>query len=237
MSIAIHQADALEFLATLPPESVDAVITDPPYCSGGFSEVGKQASKGMASKQSIKANGWFCGDSMTTGGLVYLLRSCMVEFFRVLKPGASALVYCDWRMVAALAPALESSGMQYRNLIVWDKGCPAMGNGFRPQHELILHFCKGKPIFYAKNSSNVIAAKRIFHAKRLHQTEKPAPLLAKLLDTVVGETGTVLDPFMGCGSLAAVCQERGLNFIGCDRSGLFCDRARDRLATAQEATP
>lgn len=230
--IHIHHAEALDFLRGLPAESIDAVLTDPPYCSGGFSEAAKKASPGMISKQAIKANGWFCGDTMTTGGLLFLLRSCMVEFERILKPGCSALVFCDWRMLPLLTPALESSGMQYRNLIVWDKGCPAMGNGFRPQHELIMHFCKGKPVFHTKRTSNVMQAKRIFHTKRLHQTEKPADLLNKLLDPIVAPGGTVLDPFMGSGSLAAVCQTRNLNFIGCDRSAAFCETARVRVGLA-----
>jgi len=114
--VRLAQADCLEALADLGDETADAVIIDPPYCAGGFTESQRTAGTGMT-----QATDWFQGDAMTTTGLVWLLRRVAIEAHRILADQGSLCVFCDWRMTAALAPALESSGLRWRGLVVWDK--------------------------------------------------------------------------------------------------------------------
>ncbi|HRQ87826.1 MAG TPA: site-specific DNA-methyltransferase [Bacteroidia bacterium] len=231
----IIAGDALNRLRDLDASSVHAVITDPPYCSGGFSETGKRQAKGQGLRsETIRSEGWFINDNMTTGGLVWLLRECMIEVERILVDGGSALVFTDWRMVPHLAPALESSGLRFQNKITWDKGSPGLGHGFRPRSEEILHFVKGSPSFFDKATGNVIRCPRVRHTARLHQTEKPVPLLETLIRVVAPVAGIVLDMFAGSGSTGIACINTGRKFIGIERSPDFVSIARQRAA---ESTP
>ena len=226
----LYRGDALRRLASLEPESIDAIVTDPPYCAGGFTEKEKQSAKCMGIANKPK-EAWFVGDNMGTAGLCFLLRSIASEGLRLLKPGGSLLVFCDWRMVSALAPALESAGLRHQNLIVWDKGSIGLGRGFRPRHELVLHFTKGgnKARYFTKSGSNLIACKRVYGGKRSHPTEKPVELFEKLLEVVSPEGGTVLDPFAGSAASGEAALRSGRNWIGVELSPAFCRSSRERL--------
>ncbi|HBP19103.1 MAG TPA: site-specific DNA-methyltransferase [Planctomycetes bacterium] len=226
----LYRGDALRRLASLEPESIDAIVTDPPYCAGGFTEKEKQAAKCMGITNKPKEE-WFVGDNMGTAGLCFLLRSVACEALRLLKPGGSLLVFCDWRMVSALAPALESAGLRHQNLIVWDKGSIGLGRGFRPRHELVLHFTKGgsKARYFTRSGSNLIACKRVPGRTRNHPTEKPVEVFEKLLEVVCPEGGTVLDPFAGSAASGEAALRSGRNWIGVELSGEFCRKSRQRL--------
>lgn len=225
----LYLGDCLEILPTLGP--VDAVITDPPYCSGGATE----AAKGRATHQGLRtetmASGrfsWFDSDNMTTAGLCELLRSMCVR--APLVEAGSILCFCDWRMVSSLSPAMESAGYRLRNICVWNKGHFGCGTGFRPQHEFILHLSKRSPDFHSASVGNVIDCKR--QNDREHPTQKPVALLKKLIAVIAPAGGSVLDPFMGSGSTAIACIETEREFVGVERSEKYFDIACNRIRKA-----
>ena len=131
--VTLHRGDCLDVMRSIEAGSVDAVVTDPPYCAGSVSEASRTGAKGQGLRsQTLTRFGWFVGDNMGTAGITWLLRSIAVEAVRVLKPSGSLLVFCDWRMYSALQPAIESAGLRTQGLIVWDKG--SMGAGMRVSH-------------------------------------------------------------------------------------------------------
>jgi site-specific DNA-methyltransferase (adenine-specific) len=228
--IRIFNAEALDVMRQLPDASVDALITDPPYCSGAVGEAQRTAAPGQGLRsENLNRFGWFQGDNMGTAGLVWLLRAVAFEAMRVVKPTGSLLVFCDWRMVSSIQPAIESAGLRYQDLIIWDKGSMGLGAGFRKQHELILHFTNGEPRYYDRGTPNVLQCARVPKNRRKHQTEKPVALLRRLQWVVTPEGGTVLDPFMGSGPMAEAARLDGRGFIGVERSREHCDTAVDRL--------
>jgi site-specific DNA-methyltransferase (adenine-specific) len=227
----LYHGDALAVLTSLPAGCLDSVITDPPYCSGSVSEASRTSAKGQGLRsESLKRFGWFVGDNMGTAGLVWLLRALAFECVRVVKPTGSLVVFCDWRMVSSVQPAVESAGLRYQNLVVWDKGCMGLGTGFRCQHELALHFTLGAPEYHAKDVANVLRAGRVGAAEREHQAEKPVDLLAPIVRVVSPPGGLVCDPFMGSGAVGAACLDNGRLFLGVDRDAGCCEGARRRLA-------
>lgn len=225
--IKVAQADCLDALADQDAESVDAVIIDPPYCAGGYTEGGRTAAKGMG----VTGFDWFQGDNMTTSGLVWLLRHVALEAHRILKDRGSLCVFCDWRLMAALAPALESSGLRWRNMVVWDKLAIGMGvGGFRPRHEICLHFIKGAAApRFTTDVGNVIPAKRVPPKHKNHPTEKPQALLDQIIRATTPEGGTVLDVFCGGGSLAEAAIHTGRKAIISDASATHIASARMRV--------
>lgn len=223
--------DCLNAMRQLPDGCIDAVITDPPYCSGSVSEASRSAAKGQGLRsENINRFGWFVGDNMGTAGLVFLLRAVAFESIRLLKDSGSMLVFCDWRMVPNLAPAIESAGLRYQNMVVWDKGSMGLGAGFRAQHEVVLHFTAGKPEYYDKGLGNVLKCPRI-GADRYHQTEKPVSLIEQLIRVVCPPGGVVLDPFGGSGSTAVAAANLGRDAICIERDANHVATARRRLAT------
>jgi site-specific DNA-methyltransferase (adenine-specific) len=213
---------------------VDAVVTDPPYCSGGFNEAGKQAAKGMGLRsETIRELGWFVNDNMTTAGLCWLMSSVSGWCRRILKEGGTFTAFTDWRMAGALSPAVEASGFRYQNLIVWAKPSAGLGRGFRAQHELALHFSNGTPEYHSASHGNVLTSPRVHSTDREHQTQKPIELMVKIIETVAGEGQTVLDPFMGSGSTGVAAVSKSRCFIGIEMDPTNFDIACKRIEDAQ----
>lgn len=228
----VRQGDALEVLRSLESRSVSAIVTDPPYCSGGSTEATRRQadSQGIASERMRSGEvRWFAGDNMTTPGLVWLLRSMAFEAERLLVPGGSLLVFCDWRMWANLAPAVESGGLRLQNMVVWDKGGAGMGTGFKPTHELVIHLCNGPGRFHDLCGSNVLRFGRVRGADKDHPTQKPVDLLQSMVRVAAPRGGLVVDPFCGSGSTGVACLREGRRFLGVERDPEWCETARSRL--------
>lgn len=138
-------------------------------------------------------------------------------------------------MIASLLPALESSGLRNRNLIVWEKESPGMGSGFRPMHECVLHLTKGTGKYYYLDTGNIIRCKRVAGAAKEHPTEKPEGLMRSIVRVVAGPGDLVVDPFTGSGSTGVAAVRLGCRFLGWDRDERFVALASERLAAAASA--
>lgn len=233
----IWHGDALDVLRAMDAGSVDAVVMDPPYCSGGFTESGKgqAASQGLRSETIRNGVAWFGSDNMTAGGLIWLLRSVANECARVMRPTGSMLIFCDWRMVPQIVPAVESVGLRYRNLIAWKKPAPGLGNGFRPQHEMVIHLAGAKAKYHDAATGNVIECGRQHHSSREHPTQKPVDLMRRLIRVVAPVGGVVLDPFAGSGTTGVAALQEGRRFIGVEREPEHAETARRRIQEANSA--
>lgn len=231
-NVRIYNGDCVEIMRAMDGVSLDGIITDPPYCSGGALEAQKN-SGGQGHRSERLQSGeveWFAADNMTTGGLVWLVRAVLVEARRVMKPNRSAFVFSDWRMIPHLAPALESSGLRYRNMIVWDKLSAGLGMGFKPAHEIILEYTNGVTEYATKDGQNVIRSRRVSTSDRDHACQKPLEVLARLIDVAIPPAGIVLDPFMGSGSTLVAAKQRGRKAIGIELSEQHCESAARRCA-------
>ena len=223
--VTIYHGDALEVLDEL-GTPVDAVLTDPPYASGTRKEAGKPGSGAML------RGGRFADhpidlDQMTTTGFIWLMRQTALRCYPLMPDGASFLSFIDWRMFATLQGALETCNYRAQTQIVWNKGSIGMGNGFRNQHELVIHASKGVPTVYDRGIGNVLTYPRV--APDDHPSPKPVGLLRDLL-SVVSEPGhLILDPFMGIGSTALACREAGRRVIGIESVEAYCEVAAKRL--------
>lgn len=234
----LFQGDCLEIMSSFGDDSFDALICDPPYCSGGVTEAGK----GRATHQGLRSETmragrfkWFGGDNMTTAGLVFLLRSVAVEALRVVKPSGHLMMFCDWRMVPMLAPALESAGWRLRNIICWNKGHFGCGTGFRPQHEMVLHLTHRAPEFHAANVGNVITSKRVGRGTQIHPTEKPVDVMEQLIRVTTPKGGHVLDPFAGSGATGQAALDGGYSVTLIEREPGYVEAVRQRLSQTTTA--
>lgn len=235
--VAVFCLDALEFMSRLADQSVDAIVMDPPYASGGFSETGRLRARAQGVHHSSSTFlGWFRGDNMGTAGIAWLMRAMAVEAGRVLRPGGSLVVFVDHRQIDTLKPAIESAGVRYCNLIVWDKGHAGMGQGFRARHECALQFIAGSAgNYHATDVGNVITCAKVPPTQRDHDTEKPVPLLREIIRTVAPPGGIVVDPFCGSGSCGEAARLEGRRWIGNDIERKHAENARRRAGIAGPA--
>lgn len=231
---AVVCGDAVDVLRELPPNSINATVTDPPYCSGGFTETARRKARGQGLRsETIRDEGWFEGDNMGTAGLVFLLRSVAWSAMRATREGGSFLCFCDHRQIASLSPGIESSGLRYTNLIVWDKLNAGLGSGFRAQHECVLHFTRGSLDASACDLGNVLRHARVHHSEREHQTEKPVALMRDLVRVVAPVGGLIVDPFAGSGPTLEAALREGIRAIGIERDPARCEKIRRRCAAAE----
>jgi site-specific DNA-methyltransferase (adenine-specific) len=226
--IAIYHGDALHVLAdlALAEDSVDAVITDPPYASGARTEAAKRSSGQML------RGGRFAkpiqNDQMTTQGFLWLMRELLYAVRPLLPEGASILSFIDWRQWPHLLGAVESVNYRVNTMITWDKVSFGMGNGFRQQHELILHASKGTPTVYDRSVGNVLSFPRENNPD--HPSPKPLALMDALLRVITDVDGLILDPFMGGGATLRAAKNAGRRALGIEVEERYCEFAAQRLA-------
>lgn len=141
-------------------------------------------------------------DILSTRGYQNLIRGALTDI-----PCLYAYIFTDWRMWVYLFDLVEAAGFGVKSEIVWDKGTPGMGVGWRSQHELILFGAKAATHFDGhKGYGNVLSISR--SGNELHPTQKPVELLEKLVDNTDFATG-VYDPFGGSGTTLAACEAYG----------------------------
>lgn len=197
----------------------EILLTDPPYCSGGFQESGK-SSGSIGTKQANGKGGWkvptISSDTLSTRGYQMMMK----EVLGAMDVKVS-YIFTDWRMWVYLFDLVEGSGLGVRNMIVWNKKSPGMGNGWRAQHELVMFAHRTKPKWdNHKGYSNVLEATR--SGNELHPTQKPVEILEKLLDNTDWAEG-VLDPFGGSGTTLIAAESVGQSSFIMEMEPRFVD--------------
>ena len=120
-------------------------------------------------------------------------------------------------------------------MIVWDKGTPGMGRGWRSQHELIMAGMRvAQPFDPHKAQGNVIRCERTGNVN--HATEKPVELIEKILD-VTDMAEVVYDPFLGSGTTLIACEKLGRRARCVEISPSYCAVTLERWSTMTGQTP
>lgn len=228
--ITIYCGDCIEVIDELSIELyevVGAVITDPPYASGTRAEADRGSSGAMV-RAGRFANRPMDNDQMTTHGFMWLMRTVARSCRPLIVPGGSLLSFIDWRQWPNLLGAIESCDYRVNGMLVWNKLHFGMGNGFRGQHELILHASRGVPDVYDRAVGNVLSYGR--DATDDHPSPKPVDLLTQLVRVATKEGSLVLDPFAGAGSTLIAAKNMGRHAIGIEIEERYCEIAAKRLS-------
>ena len=222
----LYHADAIETVGTLAEHRPDAVIMDPPYSSGARTDSERQARGSMS--RTLQDEDWFSHDTMTTWGFQWFLRQVLTRVRGILPRGAHVYIFCDWRQTPNVYAILESSGYRVNHCLVWRKTHFGMGAYWRNQHENIVFASLAQPsAMRRRDRGSVLECSNVSPAARLHPTEKPVDLLRTNIDAMPGET--ILDPFMGSGSLGPACYMEGRRFVGVEISRRWFDVAVERI--------
>lgn len=239
----LYNAEALAVLRSLPSASVDAVITDPPYSSGGAMRGDRTQSTntkyslgkawadrdGNISKPTKTYEG-FTGDTRDQRGYLVWSSIWMTECQRILKQGGTFAVFTDWRQLPTTTDAVQAAGLVWRAIVVWDKGVgrPVRGR-FRNHVEYVVWATNG-PHSNPQDAypSTVLRHTPPTSSKRVHLTEKPVGVITDLL-TLVPAGSVILDPFAGSCTTGVAAVEAGHSFIGSEMSEHYAGVGASRL--------
>ena len=233
--LELYQGNCRDFLTHYNGPKFDAVITDPPYSSGGVT-LSERAASTAEKYTNTKRNcpfPDFAGDQMDARSWLHMMADTLSSARVHCHDGAVLVVFCDWRQLTLLADAVQWAGCMWRGTIVWDKlsSRPQKGR-FRQQAEFAIWASNGKlpidrpvPVL-----PGVFQAGNVQGAKRLHQTQKPLELMRSICKICV-PGGRILDPFAGSGTTLAAAELEGYDSIGVELSPDIAKTASERLQT------
>lgn len=239
--VTLYHGEAFSILVELPACSIDALITDPPYSSGGAFRGDRAADplvkyRGNIDGQLVTHLDSFAGDTRDQRAWMSWVGAWGWQAFRALAPSRPALMFCDWRQVGAAIDAVQVAGFVYRGLLTWDKtsgagGRPQRGR-FRQHSEFIVWGSSGPLGDVSRDfPGSVITVASEPHMTREHPTQKPVGLLEELLRVVPSESDRpILDPFSGSGSTLVAAKQLGRRAIGVELEERYCEIAAKRLA-------
>lgn len=228
----ILEGEAVELLAGLSPGSVDGIVTDPPYSSGGAFRGDRSASTGSKYVRAEQAAPDFFGDTRDQRSFAAWCALWLGRCWRAARDGAPVVVFTDWRQLPTVCDAIQVAGFAWRGIGVWDKPNPRPQLGrFSASAEFWVWGSKGalpmdRPV---PCLAGTVTIPTVPTSDRRHQAEKPVELM-KHVAQIVEPGGLVLDPFCGSGSTGVGALAMGRRFLGFELSPAYAAIARDRLA-------
>jgi site-specific DNA-methyltransferase (adenine-specific) len=218
-AVTLYRGDALAVLADLPAESVDTLVTDPPYFL-------------PAAHYSVRSGSFRSLSDLSI--LEHFFRDVFAQVGRILKPTGTAYVFCDGQSYPAFYAVGYATFHRMRPLI-WDKQTSINGYSWRHQHELVLFATMPDAPNVPTGDGDVLRERAVPIKERQHLAQKPVPLLTRLIEKTCPPDGTVLDPFIGSGSTLKAAKLCGRKSIGIEAEARYCDIAVARLAQGQDA--
>jgi site-specific DNA-methyltransferase (adenine-specific) len=226
-SVTIYHGDCFDVLPYL--TDIDAVVTDPPYSSGGAFRGDRmaQTSAKYVNSDTATYRPEFAGDNRDQRSFLVWCSLWMMAARHACRPGATLCSFTDWRQLPTLTDAVQSGGWVWRNVATWWKPGIRMQRGtFSHSAEYIVHATNGPSA-----SDFDGAVQNVFRCApvsgKVHIAEKPIDVMRWVL-AVVPPRSLVLDPFMGSGATIRGAKDMGHTAIGIDSDERYCEIAAER---------
>ena len=200
----IYNEDCLERMKRLPDESIDLVITDPPY--------------------GTKTNS---RKSFMVGEFSNVMPLVLPELYRLLKSDGAFYCFTSWTVMSDWLLRYQQY-FKLQNIIVWNKekhsGCYS-SQSWQFTWEGIFFGIKGKRPIYDYMPDVINSNEK----GRRRGMQKPVDIIEKLLKASSQKGDLILDPFMGSGTTAVACKRLNRRYIGFEISKEYCKIAEARL--------
>jgi modification methylase len=243
----ILKGDCVAALEQLPEKSVDVVFADPPYNL----QLDGDLFRPDQSKVDAVDDHWDQFDSFAAYDA--FTRAWLLAVRRVLKPSGTMWVIGSYHNIFRVGATMQDLGFWILNDVVWRKTNPMpnfRGRRFQNAHETLIWATRDqKARNYTFNYDSLKAsnddvqmrsdwlfpictgAERLKddNGDKLHPTQKPEALLARIMLASTKAGDVVLDPFFGSGTTGAVARRLGRHFVGVEREQLYIDAATARI--------
>ncbi|MDD3645708.1 MAG: DNA modification methylase, partial [Bacteroidales bacterium] len=208
-------ADCVEYLKSISDNTIDLVLTDPPYeisRETGFANMGENGVQRFG--VSMDFGKWDEEGSVD-------IEKVIKEFFRVLKRGGTVIIFYDLWKITSMRKIMEGAGFKQIRFIEWIKTNPVPLNSkvnyLTNAREIALVGTKGaKPKFHSEYDDGVYKYP-IYHSKhRFHPTQKPVELMCDIINKHSDIGDIILDVFLGSGTTAVASIKRNRICKGCE---------------------
>ncbi len=214
----LYNTDCFEILPQILQESVDLILTDPPY------GIGSDERNGIGYKDEF-----------------YDVDKISKLFYDILKNNTRAYVFTAQKTFMQVAQSFEKNGFYLHQTIIWHKKNFLVGGShkrmydFTSSYEQILNFYKGTPkrlkkqqglvdvLEYPQPQSNYLSD------KRYHIHQKPYKLIEHLAYVSTNSNDIILDPFAGSGTTAVAAERLGRRWIAIELQSGYCEIAKERI--------
>jgi site-specific DNA-methyltransferase (adenine-specific) len=208
MNRIIH-GDCTEVLKTLPDESVDFVLTDPPYFVRYTDRSGRTVQN----------------DGAADAGRIL---GAFADIHRVLKRNSLCVSFYGWQAIDAFMLSWKAAGFSPVGHIVWRKEYASSTRFCRHVHEQAYILAKGRPSLPSAPLDDV--QPWAYSGNRSHPTEKDVRVLKPVIQSFTQPGAVVLDPFSGSGSTSVAAALAKRRYIGIELEQKYCQLAEKRLA-------
>jgi modification methylase len=227
--------DALAVMKQIPSQSIELVVTSPPYNLKNSTGNGMKDGRGGKWANAALQKGYdLHDDNMPHDQYVKWQRDCLTEMFRIIPDDGAIFYNHKWRVQNGLLQDRQDivNAFPVRQIIIWKrKGGINFNPGyFLPTYEVI--YLIAKPNFKLVPKAN--AHGDIWEFTQEMNNSHPAPFPVRLIDRIISSTyaKTVLDPFMGSGTTAIAALNNDINYVGIEFAPNYCEMARNRIRNA-----
>jgi DNA modification methylase len=207
----VLHGDCVEIMRGMKSETVDFVLTDPPYINRYTTRDGR---------------------AIRSDNFVWV-KPAFAELYRVLKRDSFCAFFYGWAHIHKLAAAFTDAGFRPIEHMMFPKPYASGTRFLRYRHECAYLLAKGEPKQPERPIDDVIQWTH-YTGNKLHPSQKPLQVLLPLIKAFCPQPGVMLDPFAGSGSSLIAARQLGRQYIGIE-----IDEQHHRTATArlQEAQP
>ncbi|WP_348659110.1 DNA-methyltransferase [Heyndrickxia faecalis] len=213
----IINGNCIEEMRKLPNESIDLIITDPPYLID-YQSNHRQKETRFDPIENDRGN-------------FSMITDFLDEAERIMKPNTAIYMFCSWHNVDFFKQEFEQR-FKLKNILIWKKNNHGSGDlkgSYAPKYEMILFGHKGRALLRGKRYADILEFDRVSGAKMVHPTEKPVGLIEFLIKNSSEEGDIVLDGFAGSGSTLLAARNTNRKFIGYELDKKHFQVAVDRL--------
>ena len=221
MSYKLYQGDCLQIMDEIATNSVDLIVTDPPYLMNYQSNRRKKTDrfdKIMNDKDNYN-----------------LIQEYFQKCNRVMKDNTAIYSFCSWHNIDFFKHEFEKY-FKLKNILIWNKNNHGTGDlkgSYAPKYEFILFGHKGRTLLRGKRIPDVIDCDKIPSKKLTHPTEKPQELLEIFIEQSSDKGDIIFDGFMGTGSCGIAAVNLDRSFIGIELNANYFEVAQNRIETAK----
>lgn len=234
-NIKLLNGDCLSALKGIQDNSIDLIVTDPPYNLGNFM-IDRATNLEKMRDNFFATAGW---DNMDFDSWTKSMDSFFAESARVIKAGGSMIVFMAIIKVETVVKLAQKHGFYYKTTGIWHKTNPMPRNKdlhFINSTETWIYFTYKKRTGVFNNDGATIhdfyeSSVTPMSEKKLgkHPTQKPVALMKWFITLLSNPGDVVLDPFMGSGTTGVAAKMSGRDFIGIELDETYFELAKKRI--------
>ena len=214
----IYNEDCIEGMKNISENSIDLIVTDPPYLV--------KYKTGRRKDKSHKFTKEILNDDNEQ-----LLKDYIKECHRIMKDDTAMYMFCSSNKVDFFKQELDQY-FTIKNMIIWVKNSHTAGDlqsAFGRKYEIVFLVNKGRSKFNGTRLTDVWEFKRVAGKGQLHQNQKPVEMIEQCIEKHSNENDVVFDGFMGSGTTAIACINTNRNYIGFELDEEYYEKSIKRI--------